>query len=629
MKRVAATIVLALAVTTLFKVATKVERAPELTAQPAAEKTATPPDATDLLLARHPDDPALVARVADRYQLMALQVDQAAGLPGLRLLDKLDMEAIFLFEKHPREFQKLASAVGDDAAADLLLHWRSYFGFKRADNTYRPRLIGDIAALPRGARRLAGKYPAALPLILAAPQEVRALVARLEDDPPALAEALSLLDLVSLESGPQDLKAAIETLERHPALGLGAFRARGPEGFALVRLYGEILERLGDSVPLDEALIILQVNSADVDSLLQTRTASQLAAHVRHVASQRLAEAVGSGAHGLRLSIEFGDDGDRALAQAGGDAADIVYEDYQDPLLRRQAALALARFGPMAAAMLAKYSQDSEFQAILARDGADIIPPIARADVNPELLLSLQQKARKSFTEELAAQVIAWSGENGQSTIHTIHNDGLGRVAEIHQTDLQFYQFLPLYDLLHLGKVMTQGHAPTSGEVTWAAIDAAFVVWDVLSLIAAQPGATAAGEAVRGEVKATVKQAAKLTAREGVQAVAAGATRAARWWAVRAGGGLFQVLKRTPEAISRMSVEQITRMAAPLCRKAGIKLSTWTPLRFIQNGAAVLVRVPAERWVKYVAVNGAQAGVGVIAIHKMEEYLSSRRGPQQ
>lgn len=643
MKRAVAALVLLGSVAFLVKAGFKPAPAPALKAAPSGaapqpiQNDASQVDPQSVLLAEYPEEGALIARVAERYEGMALRIGEQAGLAGLRLLDRLDLEAIFLFEKHPAEFRTLAASVGDTAAADLLLHWRAYFGMKRADDTDRARLITEVAGLSDSQRRIASKYPHALPLILAAPSAMSDLLSRLRDDPDSLQSALTLLDLVSLESGPESLRRALEALELRPELALRAFRMRGPEGLALVMMYGDVLDLLGAEVPLEDALVLMQVNSDDIDALLKTATPSQLAAHVRHLNSARLCDVAGSSVHGLRLSVDYGREGDAALRQAGADAADIVYAEFSDPWLREQAVRSLGKYGPMAAAMLTKYSADEQFQAILKRDGADVIPPIARADVSPEILHSLQNKPRKSFTEGLATQVLSWSGENGQAVIRTIHDDGLARVAELNRTDVQFYQFLPLYDLLHLGKVFASGHSPTSGELTWAAVDAAFVVWDVLSLTAAQPGATAAGEAVRGEVKSTVKQAAKVAgrevveeatprvAREGAQAALSASTRAARWWAVRSAGGLYQVLKRAPEAIERMSLEQLSRMATPLCRKAGLALSAWTPRRFVRDGVATVLRVPAGRWTKYVGINVSQAGVGVVAIHKMEEHMAARR----
>ena len=116
-------------------------------------------------------------------------------------------------------------------------------------------------------------------------------------------------------------------------------------------------------------------------------------------------------------------------------------------------------------------------------------------------------------------------------------------------------------------------------------------------------------------------------------ALAQGATQAGstvskrltRWWSVRSAGGLYQVLKRFPEALPRLSLAQLTDMAGPLAAKAGLRLSRWRAVRLLKDGAEVVLRIPPQRGLKYVAAQAVQAGVGVVGIHKMEEYLKSRR----
>lgn len=628
MKRGVAGVLLVAAVVVLVKVTGKPASTPEVDSRVPniAAAPFDPRAASELALrAKYPTEQALIDRVLERYARTALEVDDAVGLRGLKLLDRLDLEAIYLFEKYPGDFERLAASVSDDAAADLLLHWKEYFGLKRGDDAGRARLIAEIGRLPASTRRLASRYPAALPLLLAEPDEVGRLIERSSRDEKRLQDQLLVLDLVSMEAGGADLRRALETLERHRELALDAFRQMGPEGFALVRLYGPVLEALGDAMPLDQALILLRVNTDDVDTMLARGSAEAVAGHLRHVAASGLIEAVGSSVHGLRLSAEFGSTGDLALAHAGADAADVAYEDYSDPTLRRRAVEALAEHGPMATAMLAKYASDPDFLAILERDGAAVIPPIARSDVGPDVLLALQQKPRKAFTESLAQQILAMSGDNGQATIRMIRNDGLSRVAEVNRTDVQFAQFLPLYDLLHLGGVVARGHAPTGGEVAWALVDGCFVVADVVSLAAVQPAGAVASEVARGEVKATARVAARGVGREVVEAATSGAAgRLARWWAVRSAGGTFRVMTHLPEALGKLSVEEVTRLAGPLCRKAGLRLSQWAPLRFLKEGQEVVLRITPRTWAKYVGVNVVQAGVGVGAMHKMEEYLGSR-----
>jgi hypothetical protein len=389
-------------------------------------------------------------------------------------------------------------------------------------------------------------------------------------------------------------------------------------------------------------LIVLRVNAATVDELLQTHPPETVAAHLRHIAATGLVDAVGGSPQALRLVVEHGERGEQALAQAGPDAADVVYDDYSDPVLRNQAVGALAEHGTMALAMLDKYATSADFRDILLTYGAAVIPPVAQADAGPETLAYLQSRAKPSFRESLTRSVLFLSGENGQATIRTIKNEGLERVAALNSTELKYYQFLPLYDVLHLGNVLRRGYTPTSGELTWALVDGCFVVVDALSLAAAQPEGVAAAEAARSEVKAATREAAKAVGRELVEegtdsaahALARGATaqavetttdRLSRWWSVRLAGGTYQVLRRMPEALPRLGLAEVAELGRPLCARAGIRLTNWGPLRFLKNGQELLLRIPPERGLKYLAAQGVQAGVGVVAMHQMEEHLASRR----
>jgi len=601
------------------------------------------------LLARHPADRDLVRRVYNEFRQNALAIERTDGLRGLKLLDALGVEAVYLYESHPGDFGRLREALSDASAAEILLRWREYFGLKRADDTDRKVIIDEIARLTASQRRVAAKYPNALPLLLTDPVVVTELVNRWSGDPADLADALALLCFISLEPGAADLRSAIRTLDDHGELALDAFRVQGLDGFALVKLYGPVLENLGRAMPLDQALILLRVNGSYVDELLQTRPAETVAGHLRHVAAVGLIDAVGGSPDGLRLGVEFGVRGERALQKAGPDAADVVFEDFTDATLRNQAVEALADNGPMALAILDKYAADADFREILRADGPAVIPPIARADSAPEALALLKSKPRWSWSERLAHSVLALSGDSGQATIRLIKDDGLSRVAELEKSDVEVQQFLPLYDLLHLANVARRGHSPTTGEISWAVIDAGFVILDALSLVAIQPEGVVASEAARTEVRSAVKRAINSTGREAVEAATTdaakglarrGATevvegasaesiRLARWWTVRAAGGTYRVLRRLPEALPRLTTAEIADLGRGLCSKAGLALTTWGPLQFLKDGELIIRRIPPSRGLKYLGVQATQAGVGVVGFRKMEEHLASRRPPSE
>jgi hypothetical protein len=202
MKRIAAGVILLLVLAALVKLVGKSDSAsPTSAVAPAAPDVRTAPsiDQRQALVNKYPRAAVLVGRVFDRYQHTAVWVERQEGLRGLELLESLDLEAVYLFERHPKEFHQLAAAVGDSAAGELLLHWREYFGLKRADDIDRKVLIDAIGRMPAAHRTLAARYPAALPLILADGDGLTALVNRLQGDPKALNDALLLVNLVGLD----------------------------------------------------------------------------------------------------------------------------------------------------------------------------------------------------------------------------------------------------------------------------------------------------------------------------------------------------------------------------------------------------------------------------------------------
>jgi hypothetical protein len=130
------------------------------------------------------------------------------------------------------------------------------------------------------------------------------------------------------------------------------------------------------------------------------------------------------------------------------------------------------------------------------------------------------------------------------------------------------------------------------------------------------------GQAARSVSRELVEEAAETGGRA---AARDGLARASRWWSVRLAGGTYAVLRRLPEAVGKLSLAELTRLGRPFCAKAGLRLSTWAPVRFLVRGEPVLHALPAGRGVKYLAAQTLQVGVGVIAIQKMEEHLASRR----
>ena len=137
MKQTFAAVVLLAALGVFCKLAWKAPTRPE-TASPSngeVPAAATEIDPSAAILARYatPKDRELVQKTIKRYAQTAVAIEKTDGIRGLALLDRLDLEAIYLYEKHPKDFRRLRESLTDAAAADLLLHWSQYFGMKRAD----------------------------------------------------------------------------------------------------------------------------------------------------------------------------------------------------------------------------------------------------------------------------------------------------------------------------------------------------------------------------------------------------------------------------------------------------------------------------------------------------------------
>ena len=232
------------------------------------------------------------------------------------------------------------------------------------------------------------------------------------------------------------------------------------------------------------------------------------------------------------------------------------------PRLRRQAVAALGLHGSMALAMLDKYATDPDFRAILRTHGAAVIPPIAQADPGPQTLAYLGAKSRRSFTESLALAALFASGDNGQATIRTIKKDGLERVAQLNQSDIQFYQFLPLYDVIHLGNVVRPGLFTDVERDDVGAHRRLFRGCRRAEPGGRSPQGALAAESIRSEVKAAVRQVTQSAGRELAETAAESTGKAA-------------VRHEAATGLARASGERIAPVAATLGSMVGGAGGRW------------------------------------------------------
>ena len=211
--------------------------------------------------------------------------------------------------------------------------------------------------------------------------------------------------------------------------------------------------RWGPRFPLDQSLIVLGVNSDYVDELLRTHRPETVASHLSHVAAKGLVQRWGS-PMGCGWSSSLATAGAGAgVGGLDGPTSSLATSPIPpaEPGGRRP-----GRHGSMALVILDKYATDPDFREILRVHGAGGHPANRSGRRRPGSAYPAPTKERRSFTESLAKLALLASGDNGQAVIRTIKKDGLERVAYLNHGEIQFYQFLPLYDVLHLGNVLRQ-----------------------------------------------------------------------------------------------------------------------------------------------------------------------------
>lgn len=574
------------------------------------------------LLARYPNDQAMIERVLESFGHNARRIAATDGLRGLRLLNELGDSAICLYEERPDEFRRLGLTIDADAeSAKLIGAWSRYFDPRQADRDATTLLTTELCKLPARARRLAKETPEALPFLLTDYRRTADLIQRLG---PAALEPLACVDLA--DRG-ESLRRAANVLDRYGKLAIAATDEMGPAGFLLVERFGPLLAELEPELGIRESLTVVASALDDLEELAATHRTITLAETILHVKNRGLLSSAAGTRYGLRLAVEFGRDGERVLETVGPRAATLAYQQYSAGPQRNAVVQAIAQGGVPAAVAADKFAGSDAFRHIVARDGAPALLAVAAACSAEEGREFLAAKPERTWSEGLALAALRLAGDTGEKTIRTIERDGIARVQSLATTDVEFYQLLPLYDLSHLAGVAGHGYVPTRGEFAWAGVDAGLIVFDALSLATLQPEGVAAAETIR----ATAKSGAKSAVKTGTRAILEDATeslavRTGRTAATEAVRESTEQFGRHAAAASQHSAEAASaELAASLARRSGIRLTRWESLVSVRIGAtATLTTLHRSRLTKYVTVNAAQAGVGLLAIHKMEEYLEGR-----
>lgn len=590
---------------------------------PRSEPTAVIDQSGDSkLLARYPDERELIEKLLQSFGHNTRQIAATDGLRGLRLLDELGDAAICLYAERPDEFRKLGVAISADAdSAKLVGAWSRYFDPRQADRQATTIVTTELCKLPARARRLAKQTPEALPFLLTDYRRTADVLERLG---PAALEPLAFVDL---SDRGESLRRALNVLDRHGKLAIAATDELGPAGFLLVERFGPLIAELEPELGIRDSLGVVASALDDLDELVPTHRTTTLAETILHLKNRSLLVSAAGTRYGLRLAVEFGRDGERIIETVGPRAADVIYRHYPEGPQRNAVVQAIVQGGVPAAVAAEKFASSDRFRRIVERDGPTAVLAVTAACSAEESREFLAAKSKRTWSEGLALTALRLAGDSGDKTIRTIDRDGVARVQALAATNVEFYQLLPLYDLSHLGGVLVQGYVPTRGEFAWAGVDAGLIAFDALSLMTLQPEGVAAAESVRATAKSGVKAAVKTGARAVVEeATETLAARTARTAASELARETSEQLGKRATAAGQHAAETASaELATSLARRSGIRLVRWQTLVSATNGASrSLAALPRNRLTKYVSVNAAQAGVGLLAVHKMEEYLEGR-----
>jgi hypothetical protein len=203
--------------------------------------------------------------------------------------------------------------------------------------------------------------------------------------------------------------------------------------------YGGLIESIHHDLGLARSLMIVAAAYEDLDELSERHRTRTIADLILHLNDRGLLDVVAGTPNGLRLAIEFGSDGERALEVVGPGCVEIIYGQYAEGRCRNSAVQAISKGGLPAAVAAKKHGESAEFQKIVARDGPAAILAVAAACSAEDARQFLAAKPKRTWTESLALTALRLAGDSGDKTIRMIERDGLDRVEHLSNSSLQVY----------------------------------------------------------------------------------------------------------------------------------------------------------------------------------------------
>jgi hypothetical protein len=475
------------------------------------------------IIARYPEHSTVVARVLREYYLNGFEMETSHGLNGLIALDVLGTDALFLNQRHPVLFEKTLGLGDPESVRAVFSCWRPLVDVEGVKSMRVRRWLQTLASLERHPMRVLATHPKALPAIAVAPEDVSTL---LDGEPVIKAEPFLYIDYSRDPKG--QVTRLLTGLRQAGRLSDDFTEIGGFPGLMLYCAYSPLLDILVPKLGLLSGYAIVQANAADLSELQDSYAVDEIARALLPYSSSNqrslaVRDALARSSFGIRLLLEFGQDGADCLAATGPYGVDLLYTAYGESRELRRSVVRILVEGKLAAwDALQRYATNPKFREILLEDYAvAAVLQIERADQLAMWRSQYEMRPQNERTKfDSVVNILTGWNNTGEGEIDMIHERG----AEYVNEELSVVELAPGYDVVRLVKLLGTGKIPTSAEWAWAAVDATFLVVDVVEiggavfLVFATPG-------VPDEAAVIALMAAQNAARANAKAVCRGGGR--------------------------------------------------------------------------------------------------------
>jgi len=501
--------------------------------------------------------------LAKHYANTAVNVASQHGKQGLLVLRLLGLEGLEVMRNYPKTFEELVPHFGGPTAARMLVLTKKYF-VRLAKQGGLPKFLEKLKKLPPRLQTMAVQHPQWTPYLVVGGKVV---YEALKMHPDLCGRCFPLVDL---SQGPEGIQKISRLILRLGDKIMPWFNARGIDGLLLADSFEPLLNNeVGD---LKTFLGILHCNQADLAPQVRDGNVDQVRdaigrifqedaglplpnpdARKDHPCRGDLLRLACIDEHMVRFVMEYPKHAFELIKttwmsflESGVSLPSLLYDGYEDPSMPKLKRNAFC-------ALLEHKQQRHDIYHTL----------VLMADFPQQELLDFKHPRADRFRELLAKldyRVVAYLGEaemlpnNLRESRYKLLEGRKKDALDEWQTPPSFWkETLPFYDVCRLVWVLSQGYTPTWGEVTFAAIDVGFSIWD---LATAGAGKAATASAKQGLKKIT-RETIRVSSRSVTRAVRTVGRKKAQQVEQRVFATIIGKLAASPKVLNKLWRDQV------------------------------------------------------------------------